>query len=57
MYKVELQETSKALDKLFIKNVSTGVEEELIFSDEKIYVPGISLMQRDRNTSDVYLGY
>ena len=50
-------ETSNALDKLFIKNVSTGVEEELIFSDEKIYVPGISLIQRDRNTNDVYLGY
>ena len=50
-------ETSNALDKLFIKNISTGVEEELIFSDEKIYVPGISLIQRDRNTNDVYLGY
>ena len=50
-------ETSNALDKLFVKNVSTGTEEELIFSDENIYVPGISLTQRDRNTDDVYLGY
>ena len=50
-------ETSSALEKLFIKNISTDVEEELIFSDEKIYVPGISLIQRDRNTNDVYLGY
>jgi oligopeptidase B len=50
-------ETSNALDKLFIRNVSTEVEEELIFSDEKIYVPGVSLTQRDRNTEDVYLGY
>jgi len=50
-------ETSNALDKLFVKNVSTGTEEELIFSDENIYVPGISLTQKDRNTDDVYLGY
>ena len=50
-------ETSNALDKLFVKNVSTGIEEELIFSDEKVYVPGISLSQRDRDTNKVYLGY
>ena len=50
-------ETSDALDKLFVRNISTGVEEELIFSDEKIYIPGVSLRQRDRNTDDVYLGY
>ena len=50
-------ETSDALDKLFVKNISTEIEEELIFSDESIYVPGISLTQRERNTDDVYLGY
>ena len=50
-------ETSNALDKIFIKNISTGKEEELIISDEKICVPGISLTQRDRNTDNVYLGY
>ena len=50
-------ETSNALDKLFIRNISTGVEEELIFSEEKIYVPSVSLVQRDRNTDSVYLGY
>ena len=50
-------ETSNALDKLFVKNISTGIEEELIFSDEKVYVPGISLTQRNRNTNKVYLGY
>ena len=36
-------ETSNALDKLFVRNISTGLEEELLFSDENIYVPGISL--------------
>jgi len=50
-------ETSNALDKLFVKNISTGIEEELLFSDESIYVPGVSLVQRDRNTNDIYLGY
>ena len=50
-------ETSNALDKLFVKNISTGIEEELIFSDENIYVPGISLTQKNRDTDYVYLGY
>ena len=50
-------ETSNALDKLFIRNLSTNKEEELIFSEEKIYVPGVSLTQRNRNTDNVYLGY
>ena len=50
-------ETSNALDKLFIKNISTTLEEELIFSDEQVYVPNVSLRQKDRNTDEVYLGY
>ena len=50
-------ETSDALDKLFVRNINTNVEEELIFSNEKIYVPGITLKQKDRNTDEVYLSY
>ena len=50
-------ETSDALDKLFIRNISTNFEEELIFSDERVYVPNISLKQKDRNTDEIYLGY
>ena len=50
-------ETSNALDKLFIRNISTNFEEELLFSDEKVYVPNISLKQKDRNTDEIYLGY
>ena len=50
-------ETSDALDKLFIRHISTNFEEELIFSDEKVYVPNISLKQKDRNTDEIYLGY
>ena len=50
-------ETSNALDKLFVRNIKTNLEEELIFSDEKVYVPSVSLIQRDKNTDKIYLGY
>ncbi len=50
-------ETSNALDKLFVKNITTGIEEELLFSEESIYVPGVSLVQRNKNTDEIYLGY
>ena len=50
-------ETSDALDKLFVKNITTEIEEELIFSDETVYVPGASLMQRDKNTDEIYISY
>jgi oligopeptidase B len=50
-------ETSNALDKLFVRNITTEIEEELIFSDEKVFVPGLSLAQRDKNTDNIYLGY
>ncbi|MDC1146262.1 S9 family peptidase [Candidatus Pelagibacter sp.] len=50
-------ETSDALDKLFVMNISTKKEEEILFSNENIYVPGISLTQRDKNTDEIYLGY
>ncbi|MDC0627350.1 S9 family peptidase [Candidatus Pelagibacter sp.] len=50
-------ETSDALDKLFVKNITTGIEEELIFSNETVYVPGASLMQRDKNTDEIYISY
>ena len=50
-------ETSNALDKLFVKNILTGLEEELVFSDEKVFIPNISLRQKDKNTDEIYLGY
>jgi oligopeptidase B len=50
-------ETSNALDKLFVKNITTEKEEELLFSDESVYVPGASLVQRDKDTDEIYLGY
>ena len=50
-------ETSGALDKLFLRNINTDFEEELVFSDENVYVPNISFRQKERNTDEVYLGY
>ena len=50
-------ETSNALDKLFVRHISKQSEEELIFSDEKVYVPNISLRQKDRDTDEIYIGY
>jgi len=50
-------EKSNALGKLYLRNIKTNLEEELVFSDEKVIVPGISLIQRDRNTDQVYLSY
>ena len=50
-------ETSNALDKLFVRNISSEIEEELIFSDETVCVPNISLRQKDKNTDEIYIGY
>ncbi len=50
-------ETSNALNKLIIRNPKTGEEKDLIFVNEKVIVPGISLKQRDKNTDEVYLSY
>jgi len=50
-------ETSDALGKIFAKNIKTGFEEEIKFADEKVIVPGVSLIQRNRNTDLLYLGY
>ncbi len=50
-------EKSNALGKLLVRNKHSGVEEELKFTDEKVIVPGVSLIQRDKNTDFVYLSY
>jgi oligopeptidase B len=50
-------ETSNALSKLFVKDLKKNKEEELIFTDEKVIVPGISSTQKDKNTDLVYLSY
>ena len=50
-------ETSNALSKLVLRDPKTNEEEEIIFSDEKVIVPGISLAQKDKNTDEVHLSY
>ena len=50
-------ETSNALDKLFVKNIHTGLEEEIIFSNEQVCVPSVSFRQKDKNTDEIYIGY
>ena len=50
-------ETSDALGKIFVKNVKTNTEEEIKFVEEKVIVPGVSLMQRNKKTNLVYLSY
>jgi len=50
-------ETSDALGKLFVKDLKKNKEEELIFTDEKVIVPGISLVQKDKDTDFLYLSY
>ncbi|MDA9723964.1 prolyl oligopeptidase family serine peptidase [Candidatus Pelagibacter sp.] len=50
-------ETSNALSKLILRDPKTNEEEEIIFSDEKVIVPSISLAQKDKNTDEVHLSY
>ncbi len=50
-------ETSNALGKIILRNPKTDKEEEIIFCDEKVIVPSISLLQKDKNTDNVYLSY
>ncbi len=50
-------EKSNALGKLFVRNKQTGIEEELKFTDESVIVPGVALIQRNKNTDLVYLSY
>ncbi len=50
-------ETSNALGKIILRDPKTNKEEEIHFSDEKVIVPSISLIQKDKNTDNVYLSY
>ena len=50
-------EVSDALQKVFVRNINTNKEEQIIFTDEKVISPGISIMQKDRNTDTVRVSY
>tara|TARA_A100001015_G_scaffold289742_1_gene361960 strand:+ start:401 stop:2467 length:2067 start_codon:yes stop_codon:yes gene_type:complete len=50
-------EISDALGKIFVKNLKTNKEEELIITDEKVISPSVSLMQKDKNTDVLRISY
>ena len=50
-------EVSDALSKIFVRNTKTNKEEQLMFTDEKVISPGIALMQKDKNTDTIRIGY
>ncbi|WP_075482884.1 S9 family peptidase [Candidatus Pelagibacter communis] len=50
-------ELRNALDKIYVKNLKTNKEEEIIFTDETVYDSSVSLMQRSRDTDDIYISY
>ena len=50
-------EKSDAIPKLFIRNIKTNEEEELIISKEAVGSPGISLMQKNTNTTKIRISW
>ena len=50
-------ELKNAIDKIYVKNLKTNKEEEIIFTEETVYDSSVSLMQRDRETDDIYISY
>ena len=50
-------EFTNALDKVYVRNLETNFEEELIFTDESVYDADVSLIQKDKDTDLIYIGY
>ena len=50
-------ELSGALGKILVRNIKTNTEEELIFSEEKVYDGAVSLIQKDKNTDLIHISY
>ena len=50
-------EISNALAKIYIRNIKTDTEEELKITEEQVISPGISLVQKDKNTDVIRIGY
>ena len=50
-------ELTNALDKIFVRDIESNKEEEIIFTDEDVYDANISLMQKDKNTDLIYISY
>ena len=43
-------EMSNALSKIYVRDIKTNKEEELIITEEKVISPGVSLMQKNKET-------
>ena len=50
-------EVSNALAKLFVREINSDKEEEIVFTNENVIDPGISFVQKDRDTDKLYLSY
>ena len=50
-------EMSNAIPKILVRKISTNTEEELIISEEQVGSPGVSLMQKDTNTSKIWISW
>ena len=50
-------ELRDALAKLYVRNLKTDKEEELVIANEKVITPGATLMQKNRNTNKLYIAY
>ena len=50
-------ELRDALTKLYVRNLKTNKEEELVITNEKVITPGATLMQKNRSTNKLYVGY
>ena len=50
-------ERNDALEKLFIRNLKNEQEEELKIVDEVVINPGVSIMQKNRDTDKIRVGF
>ena len=50
-------EKTDAKFKIYARNLQTNVEEEIKVSQEAIGIPGISLLQKDTNTTKIRIGW
>ena len=50
-------EQSDAIPKLFVRKIDTNIEEELIVSKEPVGSPGVALMQKDTNTTKIWISW
>ncbi len=50
-------EISNALAKIYVRDSRTDKEEEIIITEEKVISPGVSLMQKNKDTDIIRIGY